>query len=633
MKPNTALCLALAGMGLWLVARRTGRRRGPVVIACGAVVVVVGLATLAEYAFGLDLRIDELLFEDLPNGVGTPAPGRMAPSTALCLVTAGALLVLLERHGRLGWPAQLAASGGMLLAFLNLVGYVYRVPVLNGYGQWTWMALHTALALMVLTLGIVAVSVDNGPARLFVTAGQTGLMLRRLIPTAVLVPFLLGWLRLSGQRLGVYGTELGTSLLVIAMVVLFVAVLLTTGRALARVEAERAAALVELERRAGALAASQRRLQDSEDRLIQFLEGLPVGVFVVDASGKTVYANRYSLELLGHGIDPDARPEDLSKVYQAYVAGTDQLYPTERSGIRQALRGEAGELDDVEVLTTNGRRPLWVQFTPIRDQSGAVAYALSSFIDVTEQRRAARQLAERAEELRQSNAELEQFAYVASHDLAEPLRTIAGYVELLARRYQGRLDAEADRFIGHVVDGCTRMRSLIEGLLAYSRVGRSEQQLTEVDCDLVVADILANLENRLDEAEATVEVDALPTVRGNALQLAQLFQNLVTNAVKFARPGTPPRVRISACRDGTRWRFLVADNGIGIEPPYRERIFGMFQRLHTRDAYPGTGIGLAICKRIVQAHGGVVWVDDNPGGGTRFWFTLDDVQEAACVSS
>jgi len=130
-----------------------------------------------------------------------------------------------------------------------------------------------------------------------------------------------------------------------------------------------------------------------------------------------------------------------------------------------------------------------------------------------------------------------------------------------------------------------------------------------------------------------VEVDALPTVRGNALQLAQLFQNLVTNAVKFARPGTPPRVRISACRDGTRWRFLVADNGIGIEPPYRERIFGMFQRLHTRDAYPGTGIGLAICKRIVQAHGGVVWVDDNPGGGTRFWFTLDDVQEAACVSS
>jgi len=152
MKPNTALCLALAGMGLWLVARRTGRRRGPVVIACGAVVVVVGLATLAEYAFGLDLRIDEVLFEDLPNGVGTPAPGRMAPSTALCLVTAGALLVLLERRGRLGWPAQLAASGGMLLAFLNLVGYVYRVPVLNGYGQWTWMALHTALALMVLTL-------------------------------------------------------------------------------------------------------------------------------------------------------------------------------------------------------------------------------------------------------------------------------------------------------------------------------------------------------------------------------------------------------------------------------------------------------------------------------------------------
>jgi signal transduction histidine kinase len=226
-----------------------------------------------------------------------------------------------------------------------------------------------------------------------------------------------------------------------------------------------------------------------------------------------------------------------------------------------------------------------------------------------------------AEELRRSNKELEQFAYVASHDLQEPLRMVTGYTQLLAKRYGDSLDQKAKEYIGFAVDGAKRMQGLIEDLLTYSRVGSRGEAFASTDCEAVLGKTLAGLRVGIQECGATVSHDPLPTVMGDEFQLGQLFQNLLGNALKY-RDSKAPQVHVSCKQETEQWTFAVQDNGIGIEPQYRERIFQIFQRLHTREEYEGSGIGLAICKKIVERHGGKIWVESELGKGATFYFTI-----------
>jgi signal transduction histidine kinase len=238
-----------------------------------------------------------------------------------------------------------------------------------------------------------------------------------------------------------------------------------------------------------------------------------------------------------------------------------------------------------------------------------------------ERKRAEEALKEKTEELARSNQDLEQFASVASHDLQEPLRMVTSYVQLLARRYQSRLDADAEEFINFAVDGATRMHTLINDLLAYSRVGTGGKPFEPTNCETILQQSLDNLQVTMEESGAVVTHDSLPTVMADDLQLGQLFQNLIGNAIKF-HGEEPPRVHVSARPEGDRWIFSVRDNGIGIAPEYAERIFIIFQRFHSREEYPGTGIGLAVCKKIVERHGGCIWVESELGKGATFYFTL-----------
>ncbi|HUE97027.1 MAG TPA: PAS domain S-box protein [Longimicrobiaceae bacterium] len=247
--------------------------------------------------------------------------------------------------------------------------------------------------------------------------------------------------------------------------------------------------------------------------------------------------------------------------------------------------------------------------------------------DVTERRRSEEALAANARELERSNAELEQFAYVASHDLQEPLRMVASYTQLLARRYRGQLDEDADEFIGYAVDGVTRMQALISDLLAYSRVGRREVEPAAVPMNALLDRVLLSLGPSIEEKGAVVTRDPLPSVSGDQTQLEQLLQNLIANAIKF-HGEKPPRVHVSATADGDEWTFSVRDEGIGIDPQFQERIFVIFQRLHSRNEYPGTGIGLAICRKIVERQGGRMWLESAPGKGSTFFFTLPVTQAA-----
>jgi len=236
-------------------------------------------------------------------------------------------------------------------------------------------------------------------------------------------------------------------------------------------------------------------------------------------------------------------------------------------------------------------------------------------------------LEESIDELARSNADLQQFAYVASHDLKEPLRMVASYTQLLARRYKGKLDSDADEFIRYAVDGANRMQWLINDLLAYSRVTVQDKVFEEVDCNGVLGEVLSDLRVAVEESRAVVTCDPLPTVMADRVQLGQLFQNLIGNAIKF-HGEEPPRVHVSAERRLNEWLFSIRDNGVGVDPEYAERIFVIFQRLHNRGEYPGTGIGLAICKKIVERHGGRIWVVSQTGQGATFHFTLPIVGQS-----
>ncbi|OAN46955.1 hypothetical protein A6A05_15955 [Magnetospirillum moscoviense] len=226
-------------------------------------------------------------------------------------------------------------------------------------------------------------------------------------------------------------------------------------------------------------------------------------------------------------------------------------------------------------------------------------------------------------DLQRSNADLEQFAYIASHDLKEPLRNIASYVQLLQRRYQGQLDSDADAFIGYTVEGVQRMQTIISELLSYSRVGTGDLTPVPVQAGILVSTALAHLKGVISDAQAVVEVDGqLPVIEGDAALLGSLFQNLISNALKYRREDVRAEVRVGCQDRGRDWAFYVADNGIGIEPEYHRQIFDLFRRLHPRDRFAGTGIGLAICQRVVERHGGRIWVESVPGKGSTFWFTL-----------
>ncbi len=241
--------------------------------------------------------------------------------------------------------------------------------------------------------------------------------------------------------------------------------------------------------------------------------------------------------------------------------------------------------------------------------------------EIGERKRAEESIKLYTKELERSNQELQQFAYVASHDLQEPLRMVSSYMQLLERRYGGQLQGDAKDFIYFAVDGAKRMQALINDLLAYSRVGTRGQPFDEVDLCKIVERAQENLRVAIDESQAQIICNRLPTVSGDEMQLTQVFQNLIGNAIKF-RGDCAPQVRISETRENGMWHIWIADNGIGIDPQYNERIFQIFQRLHTRDEYPGNGIGLAICKRIIERHGGTIWVNGKPGEGSTFHFTI-----------
>lgn len=338
------------------------------------------------------------------------------------------------------------------------------------------------------------------------------------------------------------------------------------------------------------------------------------GVIITDVRRQILHANNKVAVIAGY------RSEDLLGLPVTLLLPSQEreLFISHWKDIKQ---GEPWQGECLLQHSSGRLFPAWVNISAVKDETGAVTHFIVEFSDISAYREAQEALSKRTEELARSNKELEQFAYVASHDLQEPLRMVASFTQLLSRRYKGKLDADADEFIHYAVDGATRMQTLINDLLAYSRIGSRIKPFEPVNLNSVLQRALANLHVAIEESQAKVDYDELPDTHGDITQLTQLFQNLIGNAVKF-RGEPAPEIAIKVSDADKYWRISVQDNGIGIAPEFFERIFVIFQRLHNKEDYPGTGIGLSICKKIVERHGGQIEVKSERGQGATFIFTL-----------
>jgi PAS domain S-box-containing protein len=332
------------------------------------------------------------------------------------------------------------------------------------------------------------------------------------------------------------------------------------------------------------------------------------GVVILDSEDDVVYLNPVAEKLVDCNKE-EAIGKAVEEIWEDWPIG---MNPSK----------DAAEISkEVVVGEGNAIHAYEVRLSPLLDWRQRRAGGVLLMRDITERKQSEKALKRYAEELERSNQNLERFAYIASHDLQEPLRMVAGYTQLLARRYAGQLDQDADEFIAYAVDGASRMQELINDLLEYSRVGTRGNPFEPVETEQVIEQVFRNLQVAIEESQARITHDPLPRLMADKTQIIQLFQNLIGNAIKFRGNGAL-KIHVRAEEKQEDWHFAVCDNGIGIAPKYQKRIFQIFQRLHGRDEYEGTGIGLAVCKRIVERHGGRIWVESEPGEGSVFHFSM-----------
>ncbi len=742
MKVITAFCLLLAAAALLWMHREEPWIRGLCALF-GVALCAVAAASIGTYA-AVFFTDHEPFWGAAPIAELFLGPtDRMALPTALVFLGLGGALLLL----RTGRPWLRGIGHGLLLpvamiSYLVMVGYIFNVPALH---EWLGVpvALHTGIALSLLCLGLFWARPDTWLMRVLTGPEAGSMMARRLLPPLLTLPLLVGWLRVYGERKGVFESEVGVALVAATYAACFLFLVWWSSKAANRLQrraeetlrvseerfrllfqqaavgikrmdpagrllevndtlceilgysrgemlrlslseithpddraAERAELARLLAREVSSYSMEKRclrkdggmiwvrvtsslpsgsgpvewwisvveditkrkeveaALQQSERRLRQILDALPVAVFLSDAKGNIIFTNSAVDRIWGISAHVG---RDQYGAYGGQWRGTGKPVEPDQWALARTLESGKPFINELAEIPGSGSEPRLIHnfSLPILGDDGRLTGVVVVTEDVTErvhaqeQLRDAKEAAERAAaDLARSNKDLEQFAYVASHDLQEPLRAVGGFMSMLRKEYSGKLDAEAHEYIEQAVEGAERMQALINDLLTYSRVGSRGGVMRRVEMKTALEDALTNLRTAIAESGAKVTHGPLPAITADASQMVQLFQNLIGNAIKFHGPRRP-EIHVAARQEEGRWLFSVQDNGIGIEPQYYERIFLIFQRLHSRAQYPGTGIGLAVCKRITERHSGTISVESTPGKGTTFHFTLPEKGEDA----
>jgi PAS domain S-box-containing protein len=658
MKANAAAGFLVSGVALWLKGheadRMTPLQRHAGQALAGSVA-LLGLLTLFEYAASIDLGVDQLLFRESLGAIKTLAPGRMAPTSALCFLTLGIALMLDAAKPRGKLATSILATATAFPALVSGLTYLYGIENAYGIGSNAHMALHTVLAFLALAAGTLCLQPEHGIIALLRSRDAGGVIARRLLPAAILLPILIGWLKLSGDRTRLFEPGFGVALVTLTFIIALSLLIAWSARLLSQADAER--------NRANAV------IRENEARLHLLLHSIPDLVWLKDPQGVFLSCNAAFERFAG------AREADIvgKTDYDFVDAETADIFRAKDLAALAANSSRSSE----EWLTSaeDGRRALLeTTKTPLFDSAGKLLGILGIARDITtrhmaeeslraaqaqsqrlleeanhsrlallnalEDQRAAeaevqklnagleKRVRERTAELEAANGELEAFSYSVSHDLRAPLRAINGFAQLLARRHRDSLNEEGRHHLDNVVTASERMGVLIRDLLHYSRTGRGGVRSVPVPLEPLVRHLGTTFSERIAATGARLEVaEPLATPLGDVTLIGQIITNLLDNALIYRRAGVAPQISISAQRENGKVALRVTDNGIGIAPEYHEKIFQVFQRLHSDEEYPGTGIGLAIVYKAVRMMDGEITVESTPGEGSTFSVRLPAAME------
>jgi len=613
MKANSALAFLLASLSLWSLGAKAQPQSRFLAQTCAAVVAIIGLVTLNEYAFGWDLRIDQLLFQDLPSTVSVSPPGRMSHIGACNFLMMGLALALLHA-GRAIIYAQLLALLAGLDALLVLIGYAFGIQSFYaGVFIYTQMGFHTAGAFLLLSVGLLLARPDQGLMAAITSTRAGGVMARRLLPVAIGFPPLLGWVRLLGHRTKLYDPEFGVALMVVLSIVLFAALLWWSARLLNQADHQQRQA--------------EERVSASEEKFRALAHTAHEAIVSADSQGSIVYFNPGAEAAFGfQAAEVVGRPLTLlmpERFHDDHRRGLARFLSTGQGNVIGKTVELAGRRNDGSEFPMDLSLATW--------QTGEGSFFTGIIRDITERKRKEKEIAKlnadlnrRAAELEVVNKELQSFAYSVSHDLRAPLRAIDGFSRSLAEACADKLDGEAKSDLERVRAACQRMAQLIDDLLALSRVNRAEMRSSVVNLSALAEGISAELKK--NQAGRRVEVVIAPdlTVKADANLLRVVLENLLGNAWKFTGKCPQATIELGVTQHNGQSAYFVRDNGAGFDMAYVGKLFGAFQRLHHASEFEGTGIGLATVQRIIHRHGGRVWAEGAVDKGATIYFTLPD---------
>ena len=654
MKANTALAFMLAGVALLLLRTKQAKwlntRVGQV---CAVLVVGLSAITLCEYIFDIDLYIDQMLFRDNHVTTGTYYPGRMAPQTALIFLLFGAALLLLRTETRPDGhrPTQYLALLVALLSLNVLLGYAYGVGMLMGLFLYAQIELHTTLSFIVLSLGLFLAYPDRGLMKVVVSDNAGGVMARRLLIPAIVIPALLGGMSIAGERAGLYDTTFSGATFVVADVVFFLVLIWRSAGLLYRTDMERQRtedalrkAHDEFEARVGERTVELSKvntemreqiderermevtLRASERRFKRIVEANIIGLIFADLQGNITGANDEFLRIAGY-----TREELIGgKAGWADMTPPEYRYRDDQAVKELLTTGVSKPFEKEHIRKDGSRVPTLVGIAFLE---GSRKEVVAFILDITERKRAEeevrrlnedleKKVTERTAQLQTANKELEAFSYSVSHDLRAPLRAIDGFSRILLEDSMSQLDAEGRRVLEKVCRNTQQMGQLIDDLLDFSRLSRKEFEHRDVDMTSLAMSIVEEVKSGEPERPVAVNVGELPSARADHAMIRQVFVNLISNACKFTRQQAAPVIEINSYTDNGENVYYVRDNGAGFDMRYANKLFGVFQRLHSAKDYEGTGVGLANVQRIIHRHGGRVWAEGKAGAGATFYFTL-----------
>lgn len=600
MNPTTAVAFILSSVSLWFL-HSANAKLIRLAQACAGAVALIGLIKLCAIVGFFDIGIDQILFSDQLFDKVTEQPNRMAPTTALNFLLLGAALLLLNfetKRGRDSFPSQYLAIAVILSSFLAIIGYLYGAKSFYAIASFNPMAIHTAVSFFALAVGLLLSKPERGLVKEILSRDIGGETARRLFPLVIIVPIVLGWLRLKGEHFGLFAGEIGTTMFVVTIILIFSVIVLKDARLMNVTAAKR---------------------KQAENELLKLGS-------IVESSGDAII----SKTLNGIIISWNSGAERVFGYTAEEIVGQHifKLFPLELTGeeaqiLEKITRGERIEHYETVRVRKDGKHiPVSLTVSPVKNAGGNVIGISKIARDITERKLNEEKIEKFAAELQRSNSELQDFASVASHDLQEPLRKIQSFADELKINIGHSIEAEDLDTLERMIAAAGRMRNLINDLLAFSRITTMAKPFMLVDLNLLLKEVLSDLEVRTRDSGGQIEAGHLPTIDADPLQMRQLLQNLIGNGLKFHRAGVAPIIKISGTNGEAHCHLTIADNGIGFDEKYLDRIFTIFQRLHGRNEYEGTGIGLAICRKIVERHGGELTARSAVGEGATFIITL-----------